>query len=32
LADRVDRSRAIGNGQVPQVATLAWKILTGEDY
>jgi DNA (cytosine-5)-methyltransferase 1 len=28
LADQVDRLKAIGNGQVPQVARLAWKILT----
>lgn len=27
LADRVDRIRAIGNGQVPAVAALAWKTL-----
>ena len=25
---RVDRTRAIGNGQVPTVAALAWRILT----
>ena len=29
LADRVDRLRAIGNGQVPAVAAMAWTILTG---
>jgi hypothetical protein len=29
-ANRVDRLKAIGNGQVPQVAALAWRILTGE--
>jgi hypothetical protein len=28
LADRVDRLKAIGNGQVPAVASLAWKVLT----
>jgi hypothetical protein len=28
LANRVDRLRCIGNGQVPAVAALAWKILT----
>ena len=29
VADRVDRLRAIGNGQVPAVAALAWRILGG---
>ena len=28
LAARVDRTRAIGNGQVPSVAAIAWKTLT----
>lgn len=28
--DRVGRLKALGNGQVPQVAALAWKILRGE--
>lgn len=28
LANKMDRIKAIGNGQVPQVAALAWKILT----
>lgn len=28
VACRVDRLKAIGNGQVPHVAALAWKILT----
>jgi DNA (cytosine-5)-methyltransferase 1 len=28
LADRLDRTRAIGNGQVPIVAATAWNILT----
>jgi DNA (cytosine-5)-methyltransferase 1 len=28
VACRVDRLKAIGNGQVPQVAALAWNILT----
>jgi DNA (cytosine-5)-methyltransferase 1 len=28
VAHRVDRLKAIGNGQVPAVAALAWKILT----
>jgi len=27
VANRVDRLKAIGNGQVPQVAALAWEIL-----
>jgi DNA (cytosine-5)-methyltransferase 1 len=29
LAARVDRLKAIGNGQVPAVAALAWQILSG---
>ena len=29
VANRVDRLKAIGNGQVPQVAATAWRILTG---
>ena len=28
VANRVDRLKAIGNGQVPHVAALAWEILT----
>ncbi|GKS68978.1 hypothetical protein W03_09820 [Nitrosomonas sp. PY1] len=28
LAERVDRTVAIGNGQVPSVAAMAWKILS----
>jgi DNA (cytosine-5)-methyltransferase 1 len=28
LADRVDRVRCIGNGQVPLCAAVAWKLLT----
>ena len=28
VAHRVDRLKAIGNGQVPQCAALAWRILT----
>ena len=28
VADRVDRLRAIGNGQVPAVAALAWHVLS----
>jgi DNA (cytosine-5)-methyltransferase 1 len=31
VAYRVDRFKAIGNGQVPAVAALAWKILNGND-
>lgn len=27
LANRVERTKAIGNGQVPAVAALAWRIL-----
>jgi DNA (cytosine-5)-methyltransferase 1 len=30
VACRVDRLRAIGNGQVPAVAALAWRTLIGE--
>ena len=30
MANRMDRFRAIGNGQVPQVAKLAWEILSNE--
>jgi DNA (cytosine-5)-methyltransferase 1 len=30
VASRVDRLKAIGNGQVPIVAATAWKILGGE--
>ena len=30
LANRVDRLKAIGNGQVPSVAALAWEILRNE--
>jgi hypothetical protein len=29
VASRVDRLKAIGNGQVPAVAQLAWQILSG---
>jgi len=29
VANRVDRLKAIGNGQVPRVAELAWEILKG---
>jgi hypothetical protein len=28
VASRVDRLKAIGNGQVPIVAATAWRILT----
>jgi hypothetical protein len=31
MANRVDRLKAIGNGQVPAVASLAWRILTGDE-
>jgi site-specific DNA-cytosine methylase len=31
LAHSVDRTAAIGNGQVPRVAAAAWQILTNED-
>lgn len=29
MADRVERVRATGNGQVPAVAALAWRVLSG---
>jgi hypothetical protein len=32
VKNRVDRLKAIGNGQVPQVAAAAWNLLTGNDY
>lgn len=32
VADGVDRIRAIGNGQVPAVAALAWDILSKGNY
>lgn len=30
LAHRMDRTRAVGNGQVPAVAAAAWRILSHE--
>jgi DNA (cytosine-5)-methyltransferase 1 len=30
VAARVDRLRALGNGQVPAVARLAWEALGGQ--
>jgi DNA (cytosine-5)-methyltransferase 1 len=32
MASRVDRLKAIGNGQVPLCAATAWKLLTQGDY
>jgi len=29
LAHRMERTKAIGNGQVPAVAAAAWRLLTG---
>jgi DNA (cytosine-5)-methyltransferase 1 len=31
VLNRVDRLKALGNGQVPLVAAVAWCILTGQD-
>ena len=31
VGSRVDRLKAAGNGQVPAVAALAWRILSGDD-
>ena len=31
MAEQVEQLAALGNGQVPQVAALAWKILTGKE-
>jgi DNA (cytosine-5)-methyltransferase 1 len=28
VADRVDRTKGLGNGQVPAVVALAWETLT----
>jgi len=28
LANRMDRLSSLGNGQIPAVAALAWKVLT----
>jgi hypothetical protein len=30
VANRVDRLKCIGNGQVPAVAALAWLYLSGQ--
>jgi hypothetical protein len=30
MADRVDRVKAIGNGQVPLCAATAWRILSDQ--
>ena len=30
VAARVDRLKALGNGQVPQCAANAWRLLTGQ--
>lgn len=32
LAYRVDRTKAVGNGQVPSVVATAWRILTDETF
>lgn len=32
LAGKLDRLRAVGNGQVPACAALAWKLLAPENY
>ena len=32
VASRVDRLKALGNGQVPAVAATAWQILAGEQH
>jgi len=31
VANRVDRLKALGNGQVPLVAATAWKLLSGQE-
>jgi hypothetical protein len=31
MADRVDRVKAIGNGQVPLCAATAWRVLSERD-
>ena len=32
IKDRVNRLKAIGNGQVPQCMATAWNILTGDFF
>jgi len=32
VAARVDRLKAIGNGQVPEVARTAWNLLKGDNH
>jgi hypothetical protein len=32
VANRVDRLKAIGNGQVPLCAAIAWKILSDDEF
>lgn len=32
VKDRVNRLKCLGNGQVPQCAALAWRVLTSEEF